>query len=252
MHSIRFIKLLIRLKLFNHFRQLYYFPERYNSRILKFYSQFIKKGDLCFDIGANIGRYTDIFLKLGAKVITVEPNPECAKLLRRKYNKNKNVVIIPSALSYVEGKETMFLCEVNSLSSMSGEWIERSKKSARAGSFHWNNKAVVPTTTLDQLCREYGHPQYCKIDVEGYEANVIKGMTKPIPYLSFEVALESYHHIGGCLQDLTSLGRIELNFSREDAFQFLFERWNAEDQINDWLASIKEKGLYGHIYVRIP
>ena len=42
-------------------------------RELDLYRQFIRKGDLCIDVGANIGDKTDLFLRLGASVIAIEP-----------------------------------------------------------------------------------------------------------------------------------------------------------------------------------
>ena len=45
----------------------------------------------------------------------------------------------------------------------------------------------VPVTTLDQLILRYGRPYYCKVDVEGYEVEVFRGLTQPIPMISFEI-----------------------------------------------------------------
>lgn len=47
---------------------------------MRFYEQFIRPNDICFDIGANMGNRTEVFLKLGAKVIAVEPQSECVNL----------------------------------------------------------------------------------------------------------------------------------------------------------------------------
>ena len=47
-----------------------------SRRGLNFYSELIKKDDLCFDIGANYGNRSEVFIKLGAKVVAFEPQPK--------------------------------------------------------------------------------------------------------------------------------------------------------------------------------
>jgi 16S rRNA A1518/A1519 N6-dimethyltransferase RsmA/KsgA/DIM1 with predicted DNA glycosylase/AP lyase activity len=41
-----------------------------------FYQSFINKGDLCFDVGANIGQKSEALLSIGARVVAIEPNPK--------------------------------------------------------------------------------------------------------------------------------------------------------------------------------
>jgi hypothetical protein len=48
------------------------------------YAQFVRAGDLCFDIGANIGSRSRVFRALGAHVVAVEPQPASLKTLRRE------------------------------------------------------------------------------------------------------------------------------------------------------------------------
>ena len=124
MKTLTQIRILNSLKLFDVLRSFYYGLESKNSKVLNFYGQFIKKGDLCFDIGANIGRKIDIFLNLGANVIAVEPNPQCVNFLKWKYKNNPNITIMPVALDRQESQKDIYLCEVNSLSSLSKDWID--------------------------------------------------------------------------------------------------------------------------------
>jgi tRNA G37 N-methylase Trm5 len=49
---------------------------RRRHRMYRLYSEFVSAGDLVFDIGANIGDYAEMFARLGARVVAVEPNPE--------------------------------------------------------------------------------------------------------------------------------------------------------------------------------
>src|SRR5438874_1447653 len=56
------------------------------EKSIKFYGQFINNQCLCFDVGANIGNRTEVFLDLGAHVIAVEPQDSCVQILERRFN----------------------------------------------------------------------------------------------------------------------------------------------------------------------
>ena len=70
-------------------------------------------GDLIFDVGANDGTKTAMFLKLGARVIAVEPDEYNQEIIRQKYLvwrlRPKSVVIIDKAVSEHESVQTMFV-----------------------------------------------------------------------------------------------------------------------------------------------
>ena len=85
------------------------------KKLLKFYSRFIKKDDLCFDIGANYGRRTEIFLKLGARVVAVEPQDACMKELQKKDGSNKRVILVKKAISDNYGEEEIMISDSNTL-----------------------------------------------------------------------------------------------------------------------------------------
>ena len=76
----------------------------HQRKVLNFYSQFIKKGDLCFDVGAHKGNRTEIFLKLGARVVAIEPQERCVRYLQSKFGKNPQFSLVKKGLSDKEGK----------------------------------------------------------------------------------------------------------------------------------------------------
>jgi FkbM family methyltransferase len=134
-------------------------------KILNFYSQFIKKGDLCFDVGAHKGNRAAAFLKIGARVIAVEPQKSCIKFLQSKFGKNPNFVLVGKGLAESEGELTMSICEeADDISTFSEKW-----KMGRFSQYEWNKKELTQVTTLDNLIKEFGPPIFCKIDVEGFE-----------------------------------------------------------------------------------
>lgn len=126
-----FVRILRFTRLYNAVYTTVLFISNFLSRkkLLRFYSQFIKKGDLCFDIGANLGNRTRVFLKLGARVVAVEPQDKCMKKLKKKYGNNSEVVLVHKAVGVKEGKGNLILSDSHTISSMSGEWIESVKKS---------------------------------------------------------------------------------------------------------------------------
>ncbi|MFA6991285.1 MAG: FkbM family methyltransferase, partial [Candidatus Babeliales bacterium] len=133
------------------------------QNIEKFIGKCLKNGGVVFDIGANVGEKTDSYLKLGAKVVSVEPQPNCIKALLKKYGKNKNVVIVDKAIGDTSGKMYMNICSsAPTISSLSNDWISKSRFSEK---YKWDQKIEVDVITLDELIEKFGIPSFCKIDV---------------------------------------------------------------------------------------
>ena len=91
------------------------------SREMGFYRSLLvgfRKGDLIFDIGANNGFKTDIFLRLGARVVAVEPDKSNQIVLADKFLKyrmiKKPVSIVAKAVSNKTGRETLWINEPGS------------------------------------------------------------------------------------------------------------------------------------------
>lgn len=171
---------------------------------LAFYAQFLAPGTLCFDIGANYGAKTEVFLHLGARVIAFEPQHDCMDELQARIGPHPRLVSVNAAVGASAGRSTFYINEQRAASSLVKEW-----QGEVVGTMD------VRVTTLDDAIAEYGLPQYCKIDVEGYELEVLKGLTQPIPVLSFE-----YHARHGgieqalaCLDYLSGLGELLINIT---------------------------------------
>src|ERR1700723_3414347 len=78
-------------------------PREERSKLKNFYKELIKPGDLCFDIGANVGQTTEALLACGARVISVEPNPRCIPILKWQFGREKNVTLVPKAVGAKRG-----------------------------------------------------------------------------------------------------------------------------------------------------
>ena len=227
------------------------------KKLLKFYSRFIKKDDLCFDIGANYGRRTEIFLKLGARVVAVEPQYACMQELQKKYGNNKRVILIKKAISDKHGEEELMISDSHTLSSMSKEWINSIKSSdmffVSTQAFSWQKSAKVQVTTLNHLIKEYGKPAFCKIDVEGYEYKVLKSLSEPIRVVSFEFTPTQEFILSAIntVEHLASIGEVKFNYSFGESISLVLNEWVGPDEISNILSNLpKMTPISGDIYAR--
>jgi FkbM family methyltransferase len=178
--------------------------------LMNFYKKFIRKGDLCFDIGANTGGRTDLFLRLGAKVVAVEPQSRCFEMLQKRFAGNRNLVLVKAALGSSEREEELMLCnETNECATFSRDFADTY---AEISKLHWTDSEMVHLTTLDKLCSLYGMPDYCKIDVEGYESEVFSGLHAPIRHIEFEFNKPLLKDTVKCLEILGTIGKYHCNF----------------------------------------
>jgi FkbM family methyltransferase len=179
------------------------------QRELEFYRnvlQGFRAGDLIFDIGANIGTKTEMFLRLGARVIAVEPDQLNQEILRDKFLKfrltKKPVEIVGKAVSDRIAAETMWVDGPGSaLNTLSQKWVETLQKDKKRlastqDPLEFAQRGIVETTTLEQLIIAHGAPFFVKIDVEGYEPTVLRGLKCAVPFLSFEVNLPEFRSEG--------------------------------------------------------
>lgn len=216
---------------------------------LNMYSDFIKKGDLVFDIGANEGNRTDIFLALGAKVVAVEPQAECIAKLEAKFG-NK-IELIKKGLDEQEGKKLLYKSDSSLISSFNKDYID-SVKDDRFKGANWEPAGELEMTTIDKLIDKYGVPAFCKIDVEGFEQQVLKGLSRPLKSLSIEfVVPENLANAMQCLELLMKQGKIECNFSYGESMDLALPTWKAGEDMLDYLQTKEfEAYSYGDIYIR--
>jgi FkbM family methyltransferase len=187
---------------------LYYkvngFRFRHNQRDIAqraFYATLIGKNDLVFDVGANVGQRAAIFSELARLVIAFEPEPDCVRHLRSRFRFTRNVEIQSLALSDVEGEAEIYQGSSNTLSSMSPKFIESVGKKVFSDE-RWDDKITVKTKTLDQMIDTYGVPAFIKIDVEGFELSVLRGLNQPVRLLTFEFIPLAMDELRNCLARL--------------------------------------------------
>jgi FkbM family methyltransferase len=216
------------------------------QRGIEFYRGFVKPGDLCFDIGANIGNRTELLQEIGARVISVEPQSSCIDQLKRKFDDDDAITIVPSAVGASPGTAEISVCEEDStISTMSSRWQNEGRFSDRT----WTKTESVPVTTMDQLIEEHGSPSFCKIDVEGFEKQVLEGLSSPVRCISFEFTREFLDDARACVGLLESLGPVVVNASFGESMD-LTDSWVDPDQIFSLVEKQPDDLDWGDIYVR--
>ena len=215
-----------------------------------FYGSFIKKNDLCFDVGANVGNRIDALLESGARVVAVEPQEDCCKILKQKFG--DKIEIVPKGLGEIESVENFHISNGNTLSSFSNEWID-SVKNNRFKEYNWDKVVKVEITTLDKLIEKYGQPAFIKIDVEGYEINVLKGLTKPVKLISFEYTVpELINRIIECIKQIEKNdANIECNYSIGESMVLALQDWQSVEKMEKLIFTKEfvDTG-FGDIYIR--
>lgn len=157
--------------------------------------------------------------------------------------KTKNVIIIDKAIGCYEGYGEIAICEdEHTISTMSDKWRNEGRLS---------KIKQVSTTTLDTLISLYGRPAFCKIDVEGFEEQVLRGLTRPISLISFEFTREFFDDAKNCINYLLSIGRFKFNCSLGESMNLLFTDWVEPDELYEKVDSLDDEFLWGDVYAKL-
>jgi hypothetical protein len=145
----------------------------------------------------------------------------------------------------------MHLSDAHVLSTLDTEWMDRMNEGGRFAN-QWDKTEVVRVTTLDKTIEKFGIPAFIKIDVEGHEFNVVKGLSHPIKLLSLEFASESLDNIYKCIDHLDTLAPYEYRLSMGESMEFEGSFWSSGTEIKTLLEKAKEQDplVWGDIYAR--
>jgi FkbM family methyltransferase len=162
---------------------------------------------LVFDIGAHVGDRVTAFRRLGAKVVAVEPQPLLARYLRLRFALDAEVTVVEAGLGAAEGQAELQVNRNNpTVSTLSDGFIKAADGAAGWEGQVWDATRQIDLTTLDALIDRHGVPDFIKIDTEGHEAEVLRGLTRPVPALSFEITTIAREAGLEALQEARRLG----------------------------------------------
>ena len=220
--------------------------------MMKIFESLIYELDLVFDVGSNMGDKCELFLGLNANVVAFEPQEECYLHATKRFEGNTRFKCENVALSNRVGVETMYVANYHTISSMSRKFIKKSGKQRFSG-YSWNSKRDIKTDTLDRKIVEYGVPAFIKIDVEGYELMVLKGLSRPIRCISVEFNPELCSNTIKCINYIDNLNKHHslFNYGYRNNESFHFENWLTKTEIINYLKSVDDhKYEFGDVYCK--
>lgn len=207
-----------------------------------------------FDIGSNHGLFTEEYINLypDSEIICIEANLDLCHLLVDKFQKYPNISVYNYLVSQKSNEYIDFYINANcdGVSTASTNWINNS----RFNGDQWVSPVKVESISLDDLIDSTFKPDMIKIDVEGYENVVIKGLTHKVELIQFEWAEEEMDSIRDTCSYLKSIGYTRFAYKLEDKpYSYIpsieeyssLEKWNFFEML---VPSRKEK--WGMIYVK--
>lgn len=230
---------------------IYYAPGKL-GRLRRFYAPLVRPGDLCFDVGAHVGNRTAAWIQLGARVVAVEPQAHLSAWLNRRYGQSPLVTLVQAAVGAETGTANLHIDPRNpTVSTLSKDWIAAVSRVSSFGGVRWRISESVAVTTLDSLIAAHGRPILCKIDVEGYEAEVLRGLSEPLPIISFEYIPGTAGVARACLARLAQLGDYEFNWFPGESHQWASPAWLAAERMAAQLDGLMAGGESGDIFARL-
>ena len=212
--------------------------------IIFFFKKRLKKINFFIDVGCHKGTYTDLFnsnynLK---KILMFEPQKEIFPFLKRKYSKFQNIQIFNNAVGDTNKLKRMYINKHDLTSSLkkldeNNFYIKQKKKlfNEKKNQSLIIKNYLIKCITLSKVIKKYkfNRVDLIKIDTEGYEYEVLKGLGNSIFKINY-ILIE--FHNDKIYSDYDSF-KIHAflkkkNFKLKKTFKFPFTAWEDRVYIN--------------------
>jgi FkbM family methyltransferase len=230
--------------------RVYYGHRQRNAAMGELYGQFIREGDLVFDVGSHVGDRIAAFRRLRARVVALEPQPALVTTLKLLYGRDRSVAIEARAVGRSSGEiELKINVDNPTVSTASDAFVGAAHGAAGWEDQVWGKSIRVPMTTLDALIAAHGRPAFIKIDVEGFEGEALAGLTQPVKALSFEFTTIQRDVARACIERCIALGYTKFNAALGESQEL--GAWRKADEIVRWLDELPHAANSGDIYAQL-
>lgn len=227
----------------------YYGDRERRAAMDDLYRCFVQPGDLAFDVGAHVGDRVAAFRRLGARVVAVEPQPALVQTLRLLYGRDSAVAIEPAAIDRAAGSVDLLVNVDNpTVSTASAEFVTAADCAPGWEGQSWSKRLRVPAMTLDDLIARHGVPAFIKLDVEGFEAEALAGLSRPVLALSFEFTTIQRDVAIACVARCAELGYARFDAALGESQRLVHGTWEAPDAMSEWLIRLPHEANSGDVY----
>jgi FkbM family methyltransferase len=231
---------------------IYYLVPLRTARMARFYKALLPGAALAWDVGAHLGNRSRVWLNLGWKVRAFEPQPACAALLENWFGDCPRFSLSRCAVGERAGTARLRISGRHpTLSSVSEDWVERMERHPLFNGISWSEQINVEQISLREAETGGGTPDFLKVDVEGGEAAVLRGLGGLPKSLSFEILPADRGNALVCVNILASKGRWEWNVALRESFRFLFPAAVDLETISKWITGLSDSQPSGDIYARL-
>jgi FkbM family methyltransferase len=230
--------------------RIYRLNHSHRASLEQLYKPFVRPGNLVFDIGAHAGDRTACFNRLGARVVCVEPQTLFTWFLKLTNLIHPRVTVLSKVVSETNGPKTLKVNSRNpTVSTLSDSFVQAANAGATGWEGQvWDRSITVQSVTLDHMIARFGVPDFIKIDVEGAECDVLNGLTRSVPALSFEFTMIQRELTLDCIARCQQVGLTRFNVSMGETHALNFPSWVDAKTLVAFLSTLPDEANSGDVY----